>query len=186
VAALRIIGLCILAAIAYGIVHDQVTVRVCVEYFTIGHPRIFATQSPTLLGIGWGIVATWWVGLLLGAPLAFAALRGPSSKRFARSLWRPISVLLGFMGAVAIVAGLVGFSLAHTGSVALVGPLASSVPADRHAWFIADLWAHSASYLTGFVGSVILINRVWRSRRSLPSDPAQPAAAADSRHAARG
>lgn len=55
-----IIALALLAGITYGILHDQVTARVCVEYFTIGHPKIFPTTSPTLLAIGWGIVATWW------------------------------------------------------------------------------------------------------------------------------
>ena len=30
--------------------------------------------------------------------------------------------------------------------------------------FLADLWAHSASYLIGFVGGLVLIGRVWRSR----------------------
>lgn len=74
--ALKIIGLSIVAAILDGVVHDQVTARVCVEYFTIGHPPVFATESPNLLGIGWGIIATWWVGALLGVPLAFAATRG--------------------------------------------------------------------------------------------------------------
>ena len=30
-----IVGVAILAAVLYGIVHDQVTTRVCVEYFKI-------------------------------------------------------------------------------------------------------------------------------------------------------
>lgn len=177
--ALKIIGLCVVAAVVYGIAHDQVTARVCVEYFTIGHPRIFGTESPTLLAIGWGIVATWWVGLLVGAPLAFAAIRGRRPRRSARSLVPPISILLGCMGATALIAGLVGFALATAGRAVLSEPLASSVPADRHAAFIADLWAHSASYLTGFVGGVVLIIRVWRSRRSIGYDGVRPAAAAD-------
>ena len=63
-APLRIIGLCISAAVLYGVAHDQVTARVCVEYFTIGHPRIIATESPTVLGLAWGVIATWWVGLI--------------------------------------------------------------------------------------------------------------------------
>ncbi len=71
----RIVLMCVVAAVAYGIVHDQVTARVCVEYFTVGHPPIFGTNDPTLLGIGWGILATWWVGILLGVPLAIAARR---------------------------------------------------------------------------------------------------------------
>ena len=36
------------AAIGYGIVHDQITARVCVEYFSIGHPPIFPTDDPTI------------------------------------------------------------------------------------------------------------------------------------------
>ncbi len=176
--ALKIIGLSVVAAILYGVAHDQVTARVCVEYFTIGHPQLFATESPTLLGIGWGIIATWWVGALLGAPLAFAAIRGPRPRRSAGSLVRPIGVLLAFMGAAALVAGLIGFALASAGWVFLLEPLASRVPADRHVAFIADLWAHSASYLAGLVGGIILINRVWRSRKAPPYDPAPSADAA--------
>ena len=171
--ALKIIGLCVLAAVVYGIAHDQVTARVCVEYFTVGHPRVFDTESPTLLAIGWGIIASWWVGLLLGAPLAFAAIRGPRPRRSARSLLRPVSMLLVCMAGTALVAGVIGFALANAGVVFLVEPLASRVPADRHVVFIADLWAHSASYLTGFVGGIVVINRVWRSRKALADDPAQ-------------
>jgi hypothetical protein len=49
---LKIVFASIAAAILYGIVHDQFTARICVEYFTVFHPPVFATQSPTLLGIG--------------------------------------------------------------------------------------------------------------------------------------
>jgi hypothetical protein len=170
--ALRIIGLCVLAAVVYGIAHDQVTVRVCIEYFTIGHPPVFDTESPTLLALGWGILATWWVGLLLGALLAFAAIRGRRPRRTARSLVRPITMLLGCMAAVAVVAGVIGFVVANAGWVVLLEPLASAVPRDRHVVFLANLWAHSASYLVAFLGGVVLINRVWRSRSGLARDPA--------------
>ena len=76
--ALAIVALSILAAVSYGIVHDQITARVCVEYFTIGHPQVLAvpTDSPTVLGFVWGVIATWWVGLGLGIPLALAARLG--------------------------------------------------------------------------------------------------------------
>jgi hypothetical protein len=85
-----IILLSIFASIVYGILHDQITARICVEYFTIGHAPIFGTDHPTLLGIGWGIFATWWVGLFLGIPLAAFARIGKRPKRTARSLVRPI------------------------------------------------------------------------------------------------
>ena len=69
---LKILLLCIAAAIVYGIVHDQFTACICLEYFTVFHPQIFPTQSPTLLAIGWGILATWWVGAFLGVLLGIA------------------------------------------------------------------------------------------------------------------
>src|SRR5881392_4146488 len=106
---LFIVALCVVAAITYGIVHDQVTARVCVEYFTIGHAPIFGTDDPTLLGLGWGVIATWWVGLLLGVPLAVAARAGSRPKRSLGSLVRPIIGLLAVMACCALIAGVAGW-----------------------------------------------------------------------------
>jgi hypothetical protein len=159
-----IILMSIAAAVCYGIVHDQVTARVCVEYFTVGHPPIFDTDDPTLLGIGWGIIATWWVGLLLGIPLAIVARAGSRPKHSATSLLRPILLLLAVMAVCAFVAGIVGYFLAASGAVFLVGPTASVLAKEKHVPFIADLWAHSASYLVGFVGGIVVMVQIWRAR----------------------
>ncbi|MBK6941541.1 MAG: hypothetical protein IPH13_15285 [Planctomycetes bacterium] len=163
--ALKIILLCVGAAVSYGVAHDLITAHLCVEYFTIGHPRIFDTESPTLLALGWGVVATWWVGALLGLALAIAATRGPRVVRSAGSLVGPIAKLLAWMGGVALIAGVIGYALARNGAVILVGHLASEVPSDRHVAFLANLWAHTASYGMAFVGGILLDLRVWRSRR---------------------
>ena len=168
---LAIVALCVASAVVYGVLHDQVTARVCVEYFTICHPPVFPTDSPTLLGLGWGLIATWWVGLLLGIPLAFAARAGTRPRRDVRSLVRPILILLIVMGLCALLAGIVGHALGRAGAVFLLDPLATLVPRDRHARFLADLWAHSTSYFVGFVGGLVVIARVWRSRsRSTVAD----------------
>jgi hypothetical protein len=169
-AAIRIIASCILAAIAYGIVHDQITARVCVEYFTIGHPPIFGTDDPTILAIGWGIVATWWVGLILGIGLAIAARLGIRPKRSAESLVRPIARLLLIMAVCATLAGVAGYIAASTGAVFLVGWLAAEVPPDRHVAFLADAWAHAASYAVGFIGGIVICVSVWRAR-GRPTEP---------------
>ncbi len=165
VKSLGIVLLCVSAAVIYGIAHDQVTARVCVEYFTVGHPPVFATNDPTLLGIGWGIIATWWVGLLLGVPLAVVARAGSRPKCSIRSLVPPIAWLLAVMAVCALAAGLLGWFLARNGVVFLVGPIADELPAERHVPFLADLWAHSASYLVGLVGGIVVLVLVWRSRR---------------------
>jgi hypothetical protein len=164
-----IILLSVAAAVTYGILHDQVTARICVEYFTIGHPPVFGTDDPTLLGLGWGVIATWWVGLLLGIPLALAARVGKRPKRTARQLIRPLAVMLACVAALATVAGCAGYLAARRGWIALVDPLASQVPADRHVPFLADLCTHLASYAGAFLGGILLCIVTYRRRKHLPA-----------------
>lgn len=160
----KIVLLCIVASVVYGILHDQVTARVCVEYFTIGHPPVFDTQSPTLLALGWGVIATWWVGLLLGVPLACVSRLGSRPALTAGDLLRPLAILLAVMSAVSLIAGLSGYGLARAGRVWLVEPLASRVPAVKHHVYLADLWAHLAAYGSGFIGGIVLCVMTWRRR----------------------
>ena len=159
-----IVGLAVLAGITYGILHDQVTARVCVEYFTISHPPLFPSRSPTLLAIGWGIVATWWFALPLGVALASAARVGERPKLTASQLVRPLILLLLSMGIVALLAGITGYLLASTGQVVPDEWVVANIAAPNRAAFMADWWAHSASYLSGFVGAIVLCLYTWRSR----------------------
>src|SRR3954471_6016724 len=103
-----IILLCLVAAVVYGVVHDEITARICVEYFTIGHPPVFGTEDPTLLGLGWGVIATWWVGVMLGVPLAVAARVGARPKWGVGRLVRPLAVMLGAVALLAVGAGAMG------------------------------------------------------------------------------
>ncbi|MCC6673174.1 MAG: hypothetical protein IT458_19060 [Planctomycetes bacterium] len=54
----KIVLFAVAAAVIYGIAHDQVTVRVCIEYFTIGHPPLPVPATPTVLALIWGVAAT--------------------------------------------------------------------------------------------------------------------------------
>lgn len=164
---LKIILLCIVAAIVYGILHDQVTARVCVEYFTIGHPPVFHTESPTLLAFGWGVIATWWMGLILSVPAVLASRVGTRPKFNAADLIRPIACLLVVMAVSSLLAGIAGYFIAKGGSVRLLGTLASRVPVEKHVAFLADLWAHSAAYGVGFFGGLVLCGWVVFRRRRL-------------------
>lgn len=173
-AALRIIGMGLGAAVLYGILHDQVTARVCVEYFTVGHPRVMESDSPTLLALYWGVVATWWVGLPAGILLAIAARAGREPRRGARELLRPLMIQLAAMAVLALAAGVAGYACYKGGLVRLVPPLADRLPRERHGVYIADLWAHLASYASGALGTLILcLHTLWRRFR--PPDAKLPA-----------
>jgi hypothetical protein len=163
VESLKILLLSVVAAVAYGILHDQVTARVCVEYFTIGHPPVFATQDPTALALGWGVIATWWMGVLLGLPLALTAAFGSRPKLTARALLKPMGVVMGCVAVLALIAGVIGYGAARMGLVRLAGPLAERVPPEKHAAFLADAWAHTASYGGGFLAGMVLWT--WAGRR---------------------
>lgn len=172
VQAFSIVALSIAACIVYGVIHDQITARICVEYFTIGHPIIIPTNDPTTLGFLWGVIATWWVGAILGIMLAIAARVGSCPKRSATSLVKPILILLGTAGTFATIAGIAGYVAASNEWVWLVGSIADRVPSESHVAFLVDIWIHSASYLVAFVGGIILIVLVWRSRIHLTTENA--------------
>jgi hypothetical protein len=176
---IKIILLSIVAAICYGILHDQITARVCVEYFTIGHPPVFHTDSPTLLALGWGVIATWWAGAMVGIIAALAAGVGPWPQLPARRLVRPILFLLLTMGTLALICGIGGFWAAYSNKVHLKDWMVQQIPYEKQPAFIADLWAHSASYAGGFIGGVIIAIWIFVQRRRMAingRDPGDPTA----------
>jgi hypothetical protein len=151
-------------AITYGVLQDQITARVCVEYFTVGHPSLLGTRDPTVLGFAWGIIATWWVGLPLGVLLALVARLGPWPGLTIRDVWRPILTLMLGVGLTSMLAGLVGYILARSGDASIPYYYAASVPQVRQALFVADAWAHENAYTVGTVGGVVVCVWAWCRR----------------------
>src|ERR1700722_11852876 len=102
-------------AFVWGIPHDKITVRLCVEYFSLAHPPLFPVSSPTLLGLCWGIAATFGVGLILGFLLAQASQSSGLPPMALRNLLGPLLVVIAVTAAGAIVAGCIGLSLSWQG-----------------------------------------------------------------------
>lgn len=161
--AVAIVALCVGGAVVYGVLHDLVTAHLSVEYFTVAHPHL-GIDEPVALALVWGVLATWWVGVLLGAPLALAALLGSRPPLPARALRPAVGRLLVAMG-VAAAASMLFAALALDEDFALPEPLFARVPRDRHARLGVAAVGHSVSYFVGFAGGIALIVRTWRARR---------------------
>jgi len=166
----KIVLFSIVAGVLYGIAHDQITARICIEYFTVFHPPLIATDSPTLLGLAWGLVATWWAGAILGLALAIAARGGSRTKLSARDVLPLIARLLPVMAAAAVLFGIAGFVLANKGMIHPPLWVRSQLPLQRFPNFMADWWAHSASYGSAFLGGAVLCVIAYRKRRSTQPD----------------
>lgn len=164
-----IVLLSIGAAILYGLIHDQITAHLAVEYFSVEHPPVLGgLTDPFLLGLVWGVLATWWVGLLLGIPLAVSARISPNRlpPLHARDLVRPIGILLVCMAVCAFLAGLTGWANALSGK-----PPHTLRPA-----LSAVRWAHNASYISGICGGFVLCAATFRRRlRLLSAEPPKAA-----------
>jgi hypothetical protein len=161
---LQIVLLSVLAACTYGVVHDQITARLCIEYFTVAHPPLFHTTSTTLLALCWGVAATVGIGAALGVILALVSQSGGYAVISVSRLGRYILLLLAAMAASAFTAGVVGYQLSHRGFISIPSYLAVAVPSSRHDRFMAVWFAHGASYLVGLTGGALLCFRVWQLR----------------------
>jgi hypothetical protein len=165
----KIVLLTLGMATFYGVVHDQITARLCIEYFTLAHPPLFPVSSPTLLALCWGVAATLGVGLVLGFLLAQASQSPGLPGMPISSLYRPLLVVLGVTAAAAIMAGWGGFALSERSILVLTELRADAwvelLPRSEQNRFMAVWFAHSASYLFGFVGGGILIFRIWDRRQ---------------------
>lgn len=163
--AAKIVLFATLAAMSYGVIHDQITAHLCVEYFTIAHPEIFPTEAPFLLAWGWGIIATWWVGLTLGVCLAATARMGQANKLRLSELQRPILLVMVWSALAAFLAGACGAILVATGVTEVPWGWEAFIPTDRHVAFSAVAWAHAASYAAGALGGLLVIGHtLWRRK----------------------
>lgn len=160
----QVVLLCLLAACSYGIIHDQITARICLEYFTVAHPPFFPTSSPTLLALCWGVAATAGLGVVFGFVLALVSQSGAPPIIPPVRLVRPILLLLVVMGSSALFAALLGYQLSRRQLVFLPVSLARSIPIRLHDRFLAVWCAHLASYLVGLTGASFVCFRVWRAR----------------------
>tara|TARA_Y100000589_G_scaffold125566_1_gene119719 strand:+ start:818 stop:1327 length:510 start_codon:yes stop_codon:yes gene_type:complete len=157
---LKIILASILLSITYGITHDLITTQISIEYFTIGHPIIIDTNSPILLALLWGTIATWWVGLIIGILISFSSRLGSKPKLNLKDVFKPILKLITAMFAGALLGGLIGYITSINQIFTLVPRLAKQIDPSRHHLFLTAGWAHTSSYIIGFIGGITLCVKI--------------------------
>jgi hypothetical protein len=156
----------VVTLVAFGVVHDQVTVRLSPAYFVLAHPKVFPFTSPTLVALGWGVFAGGSAGLPAGFLLAAAATNGRKHPPLSpRELAAPVATWIATMSTIAILAGLLGYTLGSLGQIHLGGMLAETVPLSEQSRFLGVRWAHAGTYLSGLAGAVLLLLRASRIRR---------------------
>ena len=164
----RIVLFSVLAAIIYGVLHDLVTAHLCLEYFTIAHPPLPIPQTSLVMALAWGVIATWWVGAILGTALGLAARIGSAPKIGLAQLKRPIIMVMAVSGVGAILAMGLGALLFQLDVISVGHVWEYRIPEDRHHVFMAAAWAHSASYLIAGIGGAFLVVRTALKRYQEP------------------
>ena len=167
----------------YGLVHDQVTYTISEEYYTkfkfgqfridetnlvenIGShktPEYRALQNERVPVALVGVIATWWVGLIIGLFLALTGLTHPTGKQMWRTGMRGFAITL----VTALFIGLLGLLF---GKLFLL----SNYPnwyypdnlIDRDAFTLVGSM-HNFSYLGGLVGLILAIWYSFRQKRKL-------------------
>lgn len=164
---LRAMLLGIAVLVGYGVVQDQVSARLCPEYFTVFHNPIPGLTDPTQLGIAWGFLGSWWGGAILGLSAGIAATAGSKPPLPVTALVRPMLVLVAGIGFVAAVCGLSAARHAEFFAIRLDPLFESHVPPDRARSLFAVACYHFAAYASAVVGSIGLCAWVVWKRTAL-------------------
>lgn len=139
---------------AYGILQDQVSARLCPEYFTDMHPPIPGLTDPTLMGIAWGFLAAWWGGALVGYIAGMVATSGPRHPPLpVRALVRPLLVTVLVVALVTTLAGVSAWRHVELFDVRFETWVSHVVPPgrQRNAFVVASYHfvAYGASVISG-------------------------------------
>lgn len=159
----RFVLMGLVVMVGYAMLQDQVSARLCPEYFTVFHPPIPGLTDPTLLGISWGFIGAWWGGILLGLVVGLVATLGSRPQLAPRELVWPLGVLVL---AVATVTALTGFTVWHHAKllgVSLTDP-SDLLPRERHPGLLTVACYHLSAYASATIGGIVLCIWVWLER----------------------
>ena len=140
-----------LILIGYAMLQDQISVRMCPEYFTIGHPPIKGITNPTLLGIVWGFLGGFPGGIVLGIALAMSMYLGKASSFPIQNLKWPLRILLAGTAFGTGISGLSSWYNAQVVNISIGAPWNGLIPLERQQRFFIVANAHLGTYLSAAI-----------------------------------
>jgi hypothetical protein len=160
--------LCLIAlfiAGAYGAAHDQISCTVSPEYFTRFKYLQFGLAQDMPLRLAAGIVgflASWWMGVPIGAVLGVTGLLYPSAHVMLRNTLRAYIVVATVALSIGLCGLLWGF-LTVNQTIAAKPPFWIPDDVQDRCAFLRAGYMHNASYLGGALGLMGAL--VWQARR---------------------
>ena len=151
----------VLAAGAFGALHNQISYTVSGEYFTKFKFLQFHVLNPDIparvRASEVGFLASWWMGVPLGLLSGAAGFIHPSVAQMRRALFWSLSIMLGFTLICALIGLLYGYS--QTEHVVLSDYFGWYIPANLEypRSFLCAGYMHNAAYL----GGVLAIPVAW-------------------------
>jgi hypothetical protein len=154
-----LLGVVMLAS--FGMTMDQFSARLCPEYFTVLHSPIPHLTDPTLLGLAWGYLGSWWGGALMGYVMGIVATAGTTHPPLAlRPLAGPMLTVVALTSAATLITGLSVARHTEMMEVTFADWLDRAVPRERqrNAFIVANY--HLAANAAAIVASVAMSIRV--------------------------
>lgn len=145
----------------FGMTMDQLSARLCPEYFTVLHPPIPNLTDPTLLGIAWGYLGSWWGGAVMGYVMGIVATAGTKHPPVSlRQLVVPMLCIVAITVVGTLITGVAVWRHTEMLEVRFADWLDRAVPPERqrNAFIVANY--HFAAYASAIVASVVMIVRV--------------------------
>ncbi|OWK46547.1 hypothetical protein [Fimbriiglobus ruber] len=156
------------AMAVYGGAQDQISARLCPEYFTVLHNPIPGLTDPTLLALAWGFLGAMGGGVAVGYAAALAATLGPRPQLTFRELIKPILFLIATVGTASAVTGGSVYISAEQFDIRVDPFLDRYIPVERQRGAFVVACYHLVAYVTAIIGSVVMC--VWigfeRARRA--------------------
>ncbi|MBU8546145.1 MULTISPECIES: hypothetical protein [Roseomonadaceae] len=163
----KIILLCVVAVCVYGIMNNLITVRILPEFFAIFGANT-AHVNPNQIAFFFGVIATWWVGAVIGVVLAISARAGSRPRISAVQLVKPLIYCLVAVGALACLAGFSMYGLSV--NVELPRQYSPYISSDKANAFWVVNAIHTVDYVAGLLAGVLLCSVTYGSRRHSPSN----------------